>query len=86
MQRLSHLPHPQRKRRLWVIAAGVYWQLMVGPAALLSWLLLAPHTLPADLDNQHIYLNVALLPRLLFCRYSTARRLLNHDHIRRKLC
>src|SRR5215510_566940 len=40
---------PQRARRLWVIAAGVYWQLLVGTLALLAWLTLAPHTLPADL-------------------------------------
>lgn len=40
---------PQRGRRLWVIAAGVYWQLLVGASALLAWLLLAPHTLLADL-------------------------------------
>ncbi len=40
---------PQRGRRLWVILAGVYWQMLVGAAALLAWFLLAPHTLPADL-------------------------------------
>ena len=40
---------PQRGRRLWVIAAGVYWQLLVGTLALLAWLALAPYTLPADL-------------------------------------
>lgn len=40
---------PTRGRRLWVIAAGVYWQLMVGAFSLLAWLLVAPHTLPADL-------------------------------------
>ncbi|MEK7829942.1 MAG: hypothetical protein AAB401_02590, partial [Acidobacteriota bacterium] len=39
---------PQRNRRLWVIAAGVYWQLMVGTATFLAWFLLAPHTLLAD--------------------------------------
>lgn len=39
---------PQRNRRLWVIAAGVYWQLMVGAATLLAWFCLAPHTLLAD--------------------------------------
>ncbi|MEP7271628.1 MAG: hypothetical protein ABI882_08980, partial [Acidobacteriota bacterium] len=39
---------PQRARRLWVIAAGVYWQLMVGTAALLAWFALAPYTLLAD--------------------------------------
>jgi multidrug efflux pump subunit AcrA (membrane-fusion protein) len=40
---------PQRRRRLWVIAAGVYWQLLVGTLALLAWLALAPYTLLADL-------------------------------------
>jgi putative peptide zinc metalloprotease protein len=40
---------PQRGRRLWVIAAGVYWQLMVGTVALLAWFALAPYTLLADL-------------------------------------
>ena len=39
---------PKRGRRLWVIAAGVYWQLLVGTAALLAWFLLAPYTLAAD--------------------------------------
>ncbi len=40
---------PRRNRRLWVIAAGIYWQLLVGAFALLSWFALAPHTLLADL-------------------------------------
>lgn len=40
---------PQRGRRLWVIAAGVYWQLLVGTLSLLAWLMLAPYTLLADL-------------------------------------
>jgi multidrug resistance efflux pump len=40
---------PQRGRRLWVIAAGVYWQLLVGTLSLLAWLLLAPYTPLADL-------------------------------------
>ncbi len=40
---------PQRGRRLWVIAAGVYWQLLVGTLSLLAWFLLAPYTLLADL-------------------------------------
>src|SRR5215475_3060815 len=40
---------PQRGRRLWVIAAGVYWQLMVRTVALLAWLTLAPYTALADL-------------------------------------
>ncbi len=30
---------PQRRRRLWVIAAGVYWQLLVGTLSLLAWLI-----------------------------------------------
>src|SRR5262245_47030051 len=38
----------KRGRRLWVIAAGVYWQLMVGAVALLAWFALAPYTLLAD--------------------------------------
>jgi putative peptide zinc metalloprotease protein len=40
---------PQRGRRLWVIAAGVYWQLLVGALSLLAWFSLAPYTLLADL-------------------------------------
>ena len=40
---------PQRGRRLWVIAAGVYWQLLVGTLSLLAWLMFAPYTLLADL-------------------------------------
>jgi putative peptide zinc metalloprotease protein len=40
---------PQRGRRLWVIAAGVYWQLLVGAFALLTWLMLAPFTIFSDL-------------------------------------
>jgi multidrug resistance efflux pump len=40
---------PQRGRRLWVIAAGVYWQLLVGTTALLAWFIVAPHTLLSDL-------------------------------------
>ncbi len=39
---------PERNRRLWVIAAGVYWQLMVGAAGLLVWFAVAPETLLAD--------------------------------------
>jgi multidrug resistance efflux pump len=39
----------QRSRRLWVIAAGVYWQVLVGAVAILVWFTLAPFTLPADL-------------------------------------
>jgi putative peptide zinc metalloprotease protein len=38
----------ERGRRLWVIAAGVYWQLIVGTVALLAWFALTPYTLLAD--------------------------------------
>jgi putative peptide zinc metalloprotease protein len=40
---------PQRRRRLWVIAAGVYWQLLAGALSLLAWFMLAPYTPLADL-------------------------------------
>ena len=40
---------PQRRRRLWVIAAGVYWQLLAGTLSLLAWFMLAPYTPLADL-------------------------------------
>src|SRR5262249_28648934 len=39
---------PRRGRRLWVIAAGVYWQLLVATAALLAWFTLAPYTALSD--------------------------------------
>ncbi|MFN0122084.1 MAG: efflux RND transporter periplasmic adaptor subunit [Blastocatellia bacterium] len=39
----------KRSRRLWVIAAGVYWQLLVGAVSLLLWFFIAPHTWLADL-------------------------------------
>jgi multidrug resistance efflux pump len=39
---------PQRGRRLWVILAGVYWQVLVGILSLLVWFAVAPHTLIAD--------------------------------------
>lgn len=39
---------PQRSRRLWVIAAGIYWQLLVGTLSLVAWFCLEPHTLLAD--------------------------------------
>ncbi|MFN7927579.1 MAG: efflux RND transporter periplasmic adaptor subunit [Blastocatellia bacterium] len=39
---------PERSRRLWVIAAGVYWQLLVGTISLLAWFCLEPYTLLAD--------------------------------------
>jgi len=37
---------PQRSRRLWVIAAGLYSQLILGFGALLVWFVFAPDTLP----------------------------------------
>jgi hypothetical protein len=40
---------PKRSQRLWVIAAGIYWQLLAGGFALSAWFLLEPHTLAADL-------------------------------------
>jgi multidrug resistance efflux pump len=39
----------QRSRRLWVIAAGTYCQLVLGAASLLAWLVFVPYSLPADL-------------------------------------
>jgi len=41
---------PQRSRRLWVIAAGVWWQLIVGAFALLLWFVIAPYTLLSDIS------------------------------------
>ncbi len=38
-----------RRRRLWVIAAGIYWQLLVGAAALWVWYAFDPGTLAAQL-------------------------------------
>jgi len=35
---------PQRGRRMWVIAAGVYWQLLVGSSALMGWFIFNPET------------------------------------------
>ncbi len=40
---------PQRSRRLWVIAAGVYWQLLVGALSLFCWMLLEPYSKLADI-------------------------------------
>jgi putative peptide zinc metalloprotease protein len=34
----------KRGQRLWVIAAGIYWQLLVGAFSLIAWYLLNPHT------------------------------------------
>jgi putative peptide zinc metalloprotease protein len=39
----------RRGRRLWVIAAGIYWQVLVGAAALACWFALNPDTLPGRL-------------------------------------
>ena len=39
---------PTRGRRLWVIAAGIYWQLIVGAVLFGVWFVLVPHTLLAD--------------------------------------
>src|SRR5215472_17213255 len=39
---------PQGGRRLWVIAAGIYWQLLVGACALLAWFVATPGTLLAS--------------------------------------
>ena len=36
---------PKRSERLWVIAAGVYWQLLVGTSSLLAWYVFSPDTL-----------------------------------------
>jgi putative peptide zinc metalloprotease protein len=36
---------PKRGQRLWVIAAGVYWQLLVATAALLIWFVFSPDSL-----------------------------------------
>lgn len=38
----------RRQERLWVIAAGIYWQLLVSAAAALLWLMATPFTLLAD--------------------------------------
>ena len=40
---------PKRSQRLWVIAAGVYWQLLVGTFSLLVWFVVEPFTLLSDL-------------------------------------
>jgi hypothetical protein len=39
---------PKRSQRLWVIAAGIYWQLPVGTLALLAWFVVEPYTLLSD--------------------------------------
>lgn len=39
---------PQRSRRLWVIFAGIYWQLLIGALALLIWFAVERHTLISD--------------------------------------
>jgi putative peptide zinc metalloprotease protein len=38
----------RKRERLWVIAAGIYWQLLVSAAAALVWLLATPFTVLAD--------------------------------------
>jgi putative peptide zinc metalloprotease protein len=38
----------KRSRRLWVIAAGVYWQFLAGTLSMLAWFMLEPYTLLAD--------------------------------------
>lgn len=37
-----------RRERLWVIAAGIYWQLLVSATAALLWLVATPYTALAD--------------------------------------
>jgi putative peptide zinc metalloprotease protein len=39
----------QRSRRLWVIAAGTYCQLVLGSLSLLAWLVFSPSSFPGDL-------------------------------------
>ena len=39
---------PERRRRLWVILAGIYWQVLLGAFALLGWFIVEPHTLMSD--------------------------------------
>jgi putative peptide zinc metalloprotease protein len=38
---------PKRGQRMWVIAAGMYWQLLVGAGALMIWFVFDPNTLGA---------------------------------------
>ena len=40
---------PKRSRRLWVIFAGIYWQMLVGALFLIGWFLIQPYTLTSDL-------------------------------------
>lgn len=40
----------RRRERLWVIFAGIYWQLLVGATGGLLWLLATPYTVLADLS------------------------------------
>lgn len=40
---------PRRSHRLWVIFAGIYWQLVVSAIAALIWLVTVPYTAVADL-------------------------------------
>ncbi len=39
----------RKSQRIWVIAAGIYWQLSVSALAALVWLLATPYTLIADM-------------------------------------
>src|SRR5262249_10669521 len=38
----------KRSERLWVIGAGIYWQLCVGAASALVWMVATPYTVLAD--------------------------------------
>jgi multidrug resistance efflux pump len=38
----------RKRERLWVIGAGIYWQLLVSAAGAVVWLIATPQTLPAD--------------------------------------
>src|SRR5215831_5380170 len=38
----------RKRERLWVIAAGIYWQLLVSAAGAVIWLMATPQTLLAD--------------------------------------
>ncbi|MGH9822941.1 MAG: efflux RND transporter periplasmic adaptor subunit, partial [Blastocatellia bacterium] len=38
----------RRRERLWVVAAGIYWQLLVSAAAGMVWLVATPYTILAD--------------------------------------
>lgn len=40
---------PRRSERVWVLAAGIYWQMVVSAGGALVWLISTPHTPLADL-------------------------------------